>query len=86
DRESVISKIFLHLGFDEMAYLARFSSLIDDADFDIKIPCAMIKVVKTVVNIYHRVDETSIDHTLNLLVEFGFEQEAFLSATKKIVR
>ncbi|MBP3206650.1 MAG: hypothetical protein II923_01475 [Campylobacter sp.] len=86
DRESVISKIFLHLGLDEMAYLARFSSLIDDADFDIKIPCAMIKVVKTVVNIYHRVDETSIDHTLNLLVEFGFEQEAFLNSVKKIAQ
>ena len=86
DRESIISRIFLHFGLDDMAHLARFSSLIDDADFDIKIPCAMIKVVKTVVNIYHRVDETSIDHTLNLLVEFGFEQEAFLNSVKKIAQ
>lgn len=86
DRESVASKMFSHFGLDEIAHLAKFSSMIDDADFDIKIPCAMIKVVKTVVNIYHRVDETSIDHTLNLLVEFGFEQEAFLDAVKKIAR
>ena len=86
DRESVISKIFLHFGLDKIAKFAEFSSLIDDAPFEIKTPCAMIKVVKTVVNIYHRVDEASIDHTLNLLVEFGFEQEAFLNSVKKIAK
>ena len=44
----------------------------------------MLKIAKTAVNIYHHFDELSIDNALNLLVEFGFEQEAFLEAKGEI--
>lgn len=62
--------------------MQNFSSIIDDADEDIKKECAMIKIVKTAVNIYHRLDERSIDNTLNLLDEHIFEQDAFVRSIK----
>ena len=76
--------LFKHFGLDKIALYAKFSSIIDDADEDIKKECAMIKIVKTAVNIYHRLDERSIDNTLNLLDEHIFEQDAFVRSIKKL--
>lgn len=85
DRESVNVALFSHFGLSDISILIKFSNLIDDADFEIKDQCAMLKVVKTAISIYHRLDEISIENTLNLLDELMFEQDAFLKAAKKVV-
>lgn len=84
NREIVAALLFKHFGLDKIALYAKFSSIIDDADEGIKKECAMIKIVKTAVNIYHRLDERSIDNTLNLLDEHIFEQDAFVRSIKKL--
>lgn len=84
DRESVAFALFKHFGLDKIAQYSLFAGLIDEADESIKKECAMIKIVKTAVNIYHRLDELSIDNTLNLLDEYIFEQDAFIEASKSV--
>lgn len=80
NRESVSHALFAHFGLEQIAQDALYSNAPDDAPFENKSRYAMLKIAKTAVNIYHHFDELSIDNALNLLVEFGFEQEAFLEA------
>lgn len=84
NRESVSHALFAHFGLEQIAQDALYSNAPDDAPFENKSRYAMLKIAKTAVNIYHRFDELSIDNALNLLVEFGFEQEAFLEAKGEI--
>ena len=83
-RESVSHALFAHFGLEQIAQHALYSNAPDDAPFENKSRYAMLKIAKTAVNIYHHFDELSIDNALNLLVEFGFEQEAFLEAKGEI--
>nr|WP_315002576.1 hypothetical protein [uncultured Campylobacter sp.] len=83
-RESVSHALFAHFGLEQIAQDALYSNAPDDAPFENKSRYAMLKIAKTAVNIYHHFDELSIDNALNLLVEFGFEQEAFLEAKGEI--
>lgn len=84
NRESVSHALFAHFGLEQIAQDALYSNAPDDAPFGNKSRYAMLKIAKTAVNIYHHFDELSIDNALNLLVEFGFEQEAFLEAKGEI--
>lgn len=84
NRESVSHALFAHFGLEQVAQDALYSNAPDDAPFENKSRYAMLKITKTAVNIYHHFDELSIDNALNLLVEFGFEQEAFLEAKGEI--
>ena len=84
NRESVSHALFAHFGLEQIAQDALYSNVPDDAPFENKSRYAMLKIAKTSVNIYHHFDELSIDNALNLLVEFGFEQEAFLEAKGEI--
>ena len=84
NRESVSHALFAHFGLEQIAQDALYSNAPDDAPFENKSRYAMLKIAKTSVNIYHHFDELSIDNALNLLVEFGFEQEAFLEAKGEI--
>ncbi|MBS6152462.1 MAG: hypothetical protein KH703_03460 [Campylobacter gracilis] len=84
NRESVSHALFAHFGLEHIAQDALYSNAPDDAPFENKSRYAMLKIAKTAVNIYHHFDELSIDNALNLLVEFGFEQEAFLEAKGEI--
>lgn len=84
NRESVSHALFVHFGLEQIAQDALYSNAPDDAPFENKSRYAMLKIAKTAVNIYHHFDELSIDNALNLLVEFGFEQEAFLEAKGEI--
>ena len=84
NRESVSHALFAHFGLEQIAQDALYSNVPDDAPFENKSRYAMLKIAKTAVNIYHHFDELSIDNALNLLVEFGFEQEAFLEAKGEI--
>lgn len=84
NRESVSHALFAHFGLEQIAQDALYSNAPDDAPFKNKSRYAMLKIAKTAVNIYHHFDELSIDNALNLLVEFGFEQEAFLEAKGEI--
>ena len=84
NRESVSHALFAHFGLEQIAQDALYSNAPDDAPFENKSRYAMLKIAKTAVNIYHHFDELSIDNALNLLVEFGFEQEAFLEAKDEI--
>ena len=84
NRESVSHALFAHFGLEQIAQDALYSNAPDDASFKNKSRYAMLKIAKTAVNIYHHFDELSIDNALNLLVEFGFEQEAFLEAKGEI--
>ena len=84
NRESVSHALFAHFGLEQIAQDALCSNAPDDAPFENKSRYAMLKIAKTAVNIYHHFDELSIDNALNLLVEFGFEQEAFLEAKGEI--
>lgn len=84
NRESVSRALFAHFGLEQIAQDALYSNAPDDAPFENKSRYAMLKIAKTAVNIYHHFDELSIDNALNLLVEFGFEQEAFLEAKGEI--
>ncbi|WP_291937960.1 hypothetical protein [Campylobacter sp.] len=84
NRESVSHALFAHFGLEQIAQDALYSNALDDAPFENKSRYAMLKIAKTAVNIYHHFDELSIDNALNLLVEFGFEQEAFLEAKGEI--
>lgn len=84
NRESVSHALFAHFGLEQIAQDALYSNAPDDAPFENKSRYAMLKIAKTAVNIYHHFDELSIDNALNLLVEFGFEQEAFLEAKGEI--
>ena len=84
NRESVSHALFAHFGLGQIAQDALYSNAPDDAPFENKSRYAMLKIAKTAVNIYHHFDELSIDNALNLLVEFGFEQEAFLEAKGEI--
>lgn len=84
NRESVSHALFAHFGLEQIAQDALYSNAPDDAPFENKSRYAMLKIAKTAVNIYHHFDEPSIDNALNLLVEFGFEQEAFLEAKGEI--
>nr|WP_315046838.1 hypothetical protein [uncultured Campylobacter sp.] len=84
NRESVSHALFAHFGLERIAQDALYSNAPDDAPFENKSRYAMLKIAKTAVNIYHHFDELSIDNALNLLVEFGFEQEAFLEAKGEI--
>ena len=84
NRESVSHVLFAHFGLEQIAQDALYSNAPDDAPFENKSRYAMLKIAKTAVNIYHHFDELSIDNALNLLVEFGFEQEAFLEAKGEI--
>ena len=84
NRESVSHALFAHFGLEQIAQDALYSNAPDDAPFENKSRYAMLKITKTAVNIYHHFDELSIDNALNLLVEFGFEQEAFLEAKGEI--
>ena len=85
NRESVSHALFAHFGLEQIAQDALYSNAPDDAPFENKSRYAMLKIAKTAVNIYHHFDELSIDNALNLLVEFGFEQEAFLEAKGEIL-
>ena len=84
NRESVSYALFAHFGLEQIAQDVLYSNAPDDAPFENKSRYAMLKIAKTAVNIYHHFDELSIDNALNLLVEFGFEQEAFLEAKGEI--
>ncbi len=84
NRESVSHALFAHFRLEQIAQDALYSNAPDDAPFENKSRYAMLKIAKTAVNIYHHFDELSIDNALNLLVEFGFEQEAFLEAKGEI--
>ena len=84
NRETVSHALFAHFGLEQIAQDALYSNAPDDAPFENKSRYAMLKIAKTAVNIYHHFDELSIDNALNLLVEFGFEQEAFLEAKGEI--
>ena len=84
NRESVSHALFAHFGLEQIAQDALYSNAPADAPFENKSRYAMLKIAKTAVNIYHHFDELSIDNALNLLVEFGFEQEAFLEAKGEI--
>jgi len=84
NRESVSHALFAHFGLEQIAQDALYTNAPDDAPFENKSRYAMLKIAKTAVNIYHHFDELSIDNALNLLVEFGFEQEAFLEAKGEI--
>jgi len=84
NRESVSHALFAHFGLEQIAQDALYSNAPDDAPFENKFRYAMLKIAKTAVNIYHHFDELSIDNALNLLVEFGLEQEAFLEAKGEI--
>lgn len=84
NRESVSHALFAHFGLERIAQDMLYSNAPDDAPFENKSRYAMLKIAKTAVNIYHHFDELSIDNALNLLVEFGFEQEAFLEAKGEI--
>ncbi|WP_297880269.1 hypothetical protein, partial [uncultured Campylobacter sp.] len=84
NRESISHALFAHFGLEQIAQDALYSNAPDDAPFENKSRYAMLKIAKTAVNIYHHFDELSIDNALNLLVEFGFEQEAFLEAKGEI--
>ena len=84
NRESVSHALFAHFGLEQIAQDALYSNAPDDAPVENKSRYAMLKIAKTAVNIYHHFDELSIDNALNLLVEFGFEQEAFLEAKGEI--
>ena len=84
NRESVSHALFEHFGLEQISQDALYSNAPDDAPFENKSRYAMLKIAKTAVNIYHHFDELSIDNALNLLVEFGFEQEAFLEAKGEI--
>nr|WP_314442045.1 hypothetical protein [uncultured Campylobacter sp.] len=84
NRESVSHVLFAHFGLEQIAQDALYSNAPDDVPFENKSRYAMLKIAKTAVNIYHHFDELSIDNALNLLVEFGFEQEAFLEAKGEI--
>ncbi|WP_297990333.1 hypothetical protein [uncultured Campylobacter sp.] len=84
NRESVSHALFAHFGLEQIAQDTLYSNAPDDAPFENKSRYAMLKIAKTAVNIYHHFDELSIDNALNLLVEFGFEQEAFLEAKGEI--
>ncbi len=84
NRESVSHALFAHFGLEQIAQDVLYSNATDDAPFENKSRYAMLKIAKTAVNIYHHFDELSIDNALNLLVEFGFEQEAFLEAKGEI--
>ncbi|MDA3047636.1 MULTISPECIES: hypothetical protein [unclassified Campylobacter] len=79
-RESVGEVLFKHFGLEKIAKDIYFSDLIDEAPFESARRYEMLKVAKTVMGIYHCFDERSIDNALNLLVEFGLEQEAFFEA------
>ena len=85
NRESVSHALFAHFGLEQIAQDALYSNAPDDAPFENKSRYAMLKIAKTAVNIYYHFDELSIDNALNLLVEFGFEQEAFLEAKGEIL-
>ena len=84
NRESVSHALFAHFGLEQISQDALYSNAPDDAPFENKSRYAMLKIAKTAVNVYHHFDELSIDNALNLLVEFGFEQEAFLEAKGEI--
>ena len=84
NRESVSHALFAHFRLEQIAQDALYSNAPDDTPFENKSRYAMLKIAKTAVNIYHHFDELSIDNALNLLVEFGFEQEAFLEAKGEI--
>ena len=82
-RESVGRVLFGHFGLEKIANDIYFSDFIDDAPYEKIIRYEMLKVAKTAIGIYHCFDEQSIDNALNLLVEFGLEQEAFFEAKLK---
>lgn len=84
DREIVGGALLGYFGLNEIAAVVKNSNKIDEADLEIKRSCAILSVTKTAVNIYHRLDDLSLDNTLRLLDEYSFEQESFILAAQKV--
>ncbi|MBR8462000.1 HDOD domain-containing protein [Campylobacter sp. faydin G-140] len=83
--EEVTAKIFEQWNLEnELINSILYSSDPEEAPEHIKEYAKALKVVKTSVNIFNQLDETSIQNTLPLLDEYGFGHDTFLMATAKV--
>ncbi|QCD45267.1 HDOD domain-containing protein [Campylobacter mucosalis] len=83
--EEVAAKIFEQWNLEnELVGAILYSNNPDDAPKHIKEYSRALRVVKTAINIFSQLDETSIQNTLLLLDEYGFDHDTFLMAVAKV--
>lgn len=83
--EEVTAKIFEQWNLEsELVGAILYTNEPEDAPKHIKEYSKALKVVKTAVNIFSQLDDTSIQDTLLLLDEYGFEHDTFLMAVAKV--
>ncbi|CAD7287435.1 hypothetical protein LMG7974_00314 [Campylobacter majalis] len=83
--EEITAKIFEQWNLEsELVGAILYSNEPDDAPKHIKDYARALKVVKTAINIFNQIDEVSIQNTLPLLDEYGYDHDTFLMATAKV--
>ncbi|CAD7287203.1 HDOD domain-containing protein [Campylobacter suis] len=83
--EDITAKIFEQWNLEsELVGSIQFANDPDAAPKHIVEYAKALKVVKTAVNIFGQLDDTSIQNSLMLLDEYGFDHDTFLMAVAKV--
>lgn len=83
--EEITAKIFEQWNLEsELVGAILYSNNPEEAPKHIKEYSKALRVVKTAINIFNQLDETSIQNTLLLLDEYGMDHDTFLMAVSKV--
>ncbi|MDO5045951.1 HDOD domain-containing protein [Campylobacter sp.] len=83
--ETVTAKIFEQWNLEaELVDSILYSNSPEDAPEHIKSYSVALRIVKNAVNIFHQLDDESIQNTLPFLDEYGFAHDKFLEAVAKV--
>ncbi|MDL0089730.1 HDOD domain-containing protein [Campylobacter gastrosuis] len=83
--EEITAKIFEQWNLEgELVNAILYSNEPDDAPKHVKDYARALKVVKTAINIFSQLDDVSIQNTLPLLDEYGYDHDTFLMAAAKV--
>ncbi|MCR4941567.1 MAG: HDOD domain-containing protein [Campylobacter sp.] len=83
--EEVTAKIFEQWNIEsELVGAILYSNNPDEAPKHIKSFAVALKIVKTAANIFNQIDDISVQNTLLLLDEYGFDHDTFLMAVAKV--
>ena len=83
--EVVAAKIFEQWNLEnELVDAIMYVNNPDEAPQHIKMYCKALQVVKSAINIFHQLDEESVNATLLLLDQHGFAHDKFLESVSKV--
>ena len=83
--EVVTAKIFEQWNLEtELVDALMYINNPNDAPEHVKIYSVALKVVRSAVNIFHKLDDESIQNTLLILDEYGLARDKFLEAVSKV--